>query len=74
MYNQNILGCLTLLLIMFEVVNYGLEKLTGDMVNVHFKYYSLLMHILLSIGHDNRSWSSGLCVRAYGKDGVREPM
>lgn len=44
------------------------------MLNVHFKYYSFPMHILLSIGQDNGLWSDGLCVKAYEKAGVRKPM
>lgn len=55
-------------------MNYRLEKLKGDMVNVHFKYYCFLMHILLSVGYDNRLWPDGLCIRAYDKVRVRKPM
>lgn len=45
-----------------RAINHGLEKLKGDRVNVNFKYYSPLMHILLYVDQD--IWlTQGLSIR-----------
>lgn len=50
-----------------EVINHGLEKLKEDVINVHFKYYSILMHMLLYVGQEKGLWPDELCIRAYDK-------
>lgn len=55
-----------------EVLIHGLEKLRGDDINVHFKHYSLLMHMLLYVGQDEGLWPEELCVKTYDNAEMRK--
>lgn len=57
-----------------DAINHGLEKLKGDVINVHFKYYYVVMHMLLYVGQDKGLWLDELCIKAYAKTGIRKPM
>lgn len=57
-----------------DAINHGLEKLKGDVINVHLKYFSALMHMLLYAGQGKGLWLDELCIRAYDKAGVRKPV
>lgn len=57
-----------------DAISHGLEKFKGDVINMYFKYYSILMHMLLYVGQDKGLWPDELCIKAYAKIGVRKPM
>lgn len=55
-------------------INHGLAKLKGDRVNVNFRYYSHLMHMLLYIGQDIGLWTQGLSIWEYDRAGIHKPV
>lgn len=57
-----------------DTLNHGLEKMKGDLVNVHFSLYSMLMHILLYCGQEINFWPDEFSIRSYDKNGLKKPV
>lgn len=57
-----------------EALNHGLEKLKGNLVNIHFSLYSLLLHVILYCGQESNIWSDDFSMRAYDKSGLKKPV
>lgn len=52
-------------------INHVLERIKNNPSEVHFRHYSMLMHMLLYVGQGIHLWTDNLRVMEYDRQGLR---
>lgn len=55
-------------------INHGMERIKNNSEEIHFRHYSMLMHMLLYVGQGMNLWVDNLRVMEYDKKGLRKPV